>query len=75
MILTALSGRISDVIGTKKPIIAGFVICAVALFFLSSISVHTSIGHICIYLFPAQGNAVLPSPAEQRGYGRVPGEK
>jgi len=52
MILTApIAGKISDVIGTKKPIITGFVICAVALFLLSTLTVHTSVGHICIYLF------------------------
>ncbi|MFA6333531.1 MAG: MFS transporter, partial [Methanoregula sp.] len=52
MILTApLAGRISDVIGTKKPIITGFVICTIALFLLSTLSAHTSVGHIGIYLF------------------------
>jgi len=52
MILTApIAGKISDVIGTKKPIITGFVICAVALFLLSTLSAQSSVGHICIYLF------------------------
>jgi EmrB/QacA subfamily drug resistance transporter len=52
MILTApLAGKISDVIGTKKPIIAGFVLCTAALFLLSTISPATSIGHIVLYLF------------------------
>ncbi|MDD1687373.1 MFS transporter [Methanoregula sp.] len=52
MILTApLAGRISDVIGTKKPIITGFVICTIALLLLSTLSAHTSVGHIGIYLF------------------------
>jgi len=52
MILTApIAGKISDVIGTKKPIITGFVICAVALFLLSTLSGQSSVGHICIYLF------------------------
>jgi EmrB/QacA subfamily drug resistance transporter len=51
MIVTApISGKISDVIGTKKPIVTGFVLCAVALFFLSTISADTSVGHVCIYL-------------------------
>ncbi|MDP3564856.1 MAG: DHA2 family efflux MFS transporter permease subunit, partial [Methanoregula sp.] len=52
MILTApIAGKISDVIGTKKPIIAGFAVSAVALFLLSTISAETSVGHIGIYLF------------------------
>ena len=52
MILTApLAGKISDVIGTKKPIIAGFAVSAVALLLLSTISAETSVGHIGIYLF------------------------
>ncbi|MDD1694853.1 MAG: MFS transporter, partial [Methanoregula sp.] len=52
MILTApLAGKISDVIGTKKPIITGFVICTVALALLSTLSARTSVGHIGIYLF------------------------
>ncbi|MDO9323379.1 MAG: MFS transporter [Methanoregula sp.] len=52
MIVTApLAGKISDVIGTKKPIITGFAICTVALFLLSTISAETSVGHIAIYLF------------------------
>ena len=52
MILTApLAGKISDVIGTKKPIIVGFVLCTAALFLLSTLSPRTSIGHIVLYLF------------------------
>ncbi|PKG31983.1 MFS transporter, partial [Methanoregula sp.] len=52
MILTApLAGKVSDVIGTKKPIIAGFVLCTAALFLLSTLSPATSIGHIVLYLF------------------------
>jgi len=52
MIVTApISGKISDVIGTKKPIITGFVLCAVALFLLSTLSATSSVGHVCIYLF------------------------
>jgi EmrB/QacA subfamily drug resistance transporter len=52
MILTApLAGKISDVIGTKKPIIVGFVLCTAALFLLSTLSPATSIGHIVLYLF------------------------
>jgi MFS family permease len=52
MIITAsIFGKFSDVIGTKKPIITGFVVCTIALFFLSTLSATTSVGHICIYLF------------------------
>lgn len=64
MILTAPpAGKISDVIGTKKPIIAGFVVCTIALFLLSTISPATSIGHIVIYLFLlGAGTGVAFSP-------------
>jgi len=64
MILTApLAGKISDVIGTKKPIITGFLICAIALFLLSTISARTSVGHIGIYLFIlGAGTGVAFSP-------------
>ncbi|GAB7015219.1 MFS transporter [Methanogenium cariaci] len=52
MILTSpIAGRFSDVIGTKKPIIIGFALCAVALFFLSTLGPQTSVGHVGIYLF------------------------
>ncbi len=79
MILTSpIAGRISDVIGTKKPIIIGFAICSVALFFLSTLSAHSSIGHAEIYLFllgAGAGFAYAPlnsavmgiSPPESRG--------
>ncbi|WP_321505457.1 MFS transporter [uncultured Methanoregula sp.] len=74
MILTApLSGKISDVIGTKKPIIAGFAICTVALFLLSTISVHTSVGHIGIYLFMlGAGTGVAFSPLNSAVMGECP---
>jgi EmrB/QacA subfamily drug resistance transporter len=64
MILTAPpAGKISDVIGTKKPIIAGFFVCTVALFLLSTISPATSVGHIVIYLFLlGAGTGVAFSP-------------
>jgi EmrB/QacA subfamily drug resistance transporter len=52
MILTSpLAGRISDVIGTKKPIIIGFMVSILALFLLSTLSPNSSIGHVEIYLF------------------------
>lgn len=64
MILTApLAGKFSDVIGTKKPILTGFVVCAVALFLLSTISPHTSVGHVVIYLFLlGAGSGIAFSP-------------
>jgi len=79
MILTApIAGKFSDIIGTKKPIITGFAICAVALFFLSTISAHTSVGHIVIYLFllgagtgvaysPLNSAVMVECPAKDRG--------
>jgi EmrB/QacA subfamily drug resistance transporter len=74
MILTApLAGRISDIIGTKKPIITGFALSAVALFFLSTISAQTSVGHICIYLFLlGAGTGVAYSPLNSAVMGECP---
>ncbi len=74
MILTApIAGKFSDIIGTKKPIITGFAICAVALFFLSTISAHTSVGHIVIYLFLlGAGTGVAYSPLNSAVMGECP---
>lgn len=74
MILTApIAGKISDVIGTKKPIITGFVLCAVALFLLSTLTVHTSVGHICIYLFLlGAGTGIAFSPLNSAVMGECP---
>ena len=74
MIVTApIAGKISDVIGTKKPIITGFALCAVALFLLSTISVHTSVGHICVYLFLlGAGTGVSYSPLNSAVMGESP---
>ena len=78
-ILTApIAGKISDVIGTKKPIIIGFVIMIIALFMLSLISVHTGVHEVALYLFilgAGAGVAYAPlnsaimgeSPASERG--------
>jgi len=74
MILTApLAGKISDVIGTKKPIIAGFAVSAVALFLLSTISAVTSVGHIGIYLFLlGAGTGIAFSPLNSAVMGECP---
>ena len=74
MILTApLAGKISDVIGTKKPIITGFAVSAVALFLLSTISAQTSVGHICVYLFLlGAGTGVAFSPLNSAVMGECP---
>jgi len=74
MIMTApIAGKISDVIGTKKPIITGFVVCAVALFLLSTISAETSVGHIGIYLFLlGAGTGIAFSPLNSAVMGECP---
>lgn len=74
MILTApLAGKISDVIGTKKPIMIGFAIAAVGLFLLSTISYHTSVGHVCIYLFIlGAGSGIAYSPLNSAVMGESP---
>ena len=74
MILTApIAGKISDAIGTKKPIILGFVLCVIAMFFLTTISAQTSIGHICVYLFLlGAGTGVAYSPLNSAVMGLAP---
>ena len=74
MILTTpIAGKISDVIGTKKPIIAGFAVCALALFLLSTISAETSVGHISIDLFLlGAGTGIAFSPLNSAVMGECP---
>jgi EmrB/QacA subfamily drug resistance transporter len=74
MILTSpIAGRFSDVIGTKKPIIMGFIICAVALFFLSTLGPHSSVGHIEIYLFLlGAGTGIAYAPLNSAVMGESP---
>jgi EmrB/QacA subfamily drug resistance transporter len=79
MILTSpIAGRISDVIGTKKPIIIGFFIGALALFLLGTLSPHSSVGHVEVYLFllgagagiayaPLNSAVMGESPVKERG--------
>ncbi len=76
MILTAPpAGKISDVIGTKKPIIAGFAMCALSLLLLSAISAQTSVGHVEIYLFLlGAGTGVAFSPLNSAVMGECPAQ-
>ncbi len=64
MILTSpISGKVSDVIGTKRPIIAGFGICLAAMLLLSTISADTGIGWIGMLLFLlGAGSGIAFSP-------------
>ena len=73
MIVTApIAGKISDVIGTKKPIITGFILCAGALFLLSTLSATSSVGHVCIYLFLLGRHGVAFSPLNSAVMGECP---
>ncbi|MFA5332586.1 MAG: DHA2 family efflux MFS transporter permease subunit [Methanoregula sp.] len=74
MIITApIAGKISDVIGTKKPIITGFFVCTLALFLLSTLSEKSSVGHVCIYLFLlGAGTGVAFSPLNSAVMGESP---
>jgi len=74
MILTSpIAGRISDVIGTKKPIILGFVVSALALFLLSTLGSHSSIGHVEIYLFLlGAGTGFAYAPLNSAVMGEAP---
>jgi EmrB/QacA subfamily drug resistance transporter len=76
MILTApVAGKFSDIIGTKKPILAGFMVCTWALFLLSTISADTSIGHTCIYLFLlGAGTGMAYTPLNSAVMGEAPAE-
>ncbi|PKL60233.1 MAG: MFS transporter, partial [Methanomicrobiales archaeon HGW-Methanomicrobiales-4] len=78
-ILTApIAGKISDVIGTKKPILIGFVIMIIALLLLSTLSVHSHISEVVVYLFllgagagisyaPLNSAIMGESPESERG--------
>lgn len=46
-----IAGKISDVIGTKKPIIAGFVLSVIALFLLSTLTPSSHAYEVVLYLF------------------------
>jgi EmrB/QacA subfamily drug resistance transporter len=74
MILTSpIAGRISDVIGTKKPIILGFIVSILALFLLSTLSPHSSIGHVEIYLFMlGAGTGFAYAPLNSAVMGEAP---
>lgn len=74
MILTApVAGKVSDVIGTKRPILAGFALATIATFLLSTISPYTSVGHICVYLFLAgAGSGIAFSPLNSAVMGESP---
>lgn len=76
MILTApIAGRISDVIGAKKPIIAGFLLSALALALLSTISAGTGIGFTAVVLFllgAGTGTAISPLTSAVMGEVAAP---
>lgn len=73
-----ISGKMSDVIGTKKPIIVGFIICIIALFLLSTLSIHSHAYEVVMYLFilgagagiafaPLMSAVMGESPEKDRG--------
>ncbi|MFH0968113.1 MAG: MFS transporter [Methanobacteriota archaeon] len=78
-ILTApIAGKISDVIGTKKPIFIGFVIMIIALFLLSTLSIRSHPAEVVVYLFllgagagisyaPLNSAIMGESPESERG--------
>jgi len=74
MILTApVSGKVSDQIGTKRPIMAGFAVSAAALYFLSAISPATGIGYICTCLFLlGAGTGIAFAPLNSAVMGESP---
>lgn len=74
MILTApVAGKFSDVIGTKRPIIAGFAISAGATFLLSTISAETGIGLTALYLLLlGAGTGIAFTPLNSAVMGEAP---
>jgi len=74
MILSApIAGRLSDVIGTKKPIIAGFLICAAATLLLSNLSAQTGTGFVALYLLLfGCGTGVAFTPLASAVMGEAP---
>ena len=77
MILTApVAGKFSDVIGTKRPIIAGFAACVAATFLLSTISAGTGVGLAALYLFLlGAGTGIAFTPLNSAVMGGVPAEE
>jgi EmrB/QacA subfamily drug resistance transporter len=77
MILTApAAGRISDVIGTRKPAIAGFALSAVALASLSTLTAGSGIGFIAFFLFlVGAGTGMALSPLTSAVMGEVAAEE
>ena len=62
-----------DIPGVLLVFITGFALCAVALFLLSTISAHTSVGNICVYLFLlGAGTSVAFSPLNSAVMGEWP---
>lgn len=74
MILTSpIAGRISDSIGTKKPIVIGFFASAFALLLLSTLSGQSSVGHIFLYLFLlGAGTGLAYAPLNSAIMGECP---
>jgi len=74
MILTApVAGKFSDVIGTKQPIMTGFLLSAVATFLLSTISAETGIGYTVLYLFLlGAGSGIAFTPLNSAVMDEVP---
>jgi MFS family permease len=73
-----IAGKFSDVIGTKKPIILGFIIMILAFLALSMISIRSHTDNVALYLFllgAGAGIAYAPlnsaimgeSPVRERG--------
>lgn len=80
IILTPISGRLYDKIGIKPLVVTGFAIMAVAMFFLSHISVSTTLSlivafYICIFIgfslicTPLQTNTLNQLPKEYNSHG------
>lgn len=74
MILTSpLAGRFSDVIGTRKPIIIGFLTCTAALFLLSTLGPGSGTGHAEVYLFLlGAGTGIAYAPLNSAVMGESP---
>ncbi|HWQ68131.1 MAG TPA: MFS transporter [Methanospirillum sp.] len=73
-ILTApIAGKVSDVIGTRKPIIFGFIITIISLFLLSLLSVSSHPSEVVVYLFLlGAGTGVAYAPLNSAIMGESP---
>ncbi len=74
-IVAPLSGRLYDKIGARLPVIFGFVVITAAMFFLSHISVSTTLTMIIVFqICMTLGIALIFTPTQTNSFKQLPKE-